>query len=178
MSGLYNGRARGAERGELWRIEARQVCLRKRTRCLAGLHYKAFHTGRVPDHAREWNFIIWATTDLSRTRLGVLTHRIAQQGQTEKLVQEFDRDHKEVEVQIVRPGMVLSTINTWRTLQASMIRASSYITSAVANIDRAELSAALLDQVMHGFEKEVLSNADLVRIGGSVGTSKTRTGQM
>lgn len=178
VSGLHNGRARGTERGELWRIEARQVCLPKRTWRLAGLHHDALHTGRVPDHARESNFIFWATTDLSRTRLGLLTHRIAQQGQTEKLVQEFGRDHKEVEVQIVRPGVVLSTINTWRTLQASMIRASSCITSAVANIDRAELSAALLDQVMHGFEKDILSNADLVRIGGSVGASKTQTGQM
>lgn len=93
------------------------------------------------------------------------------------MVQEFGRDHKEVEVQIVRPGMVLSSINTWRTLQASMIRATSYITSAVAKIERAELSAALLDQAMHGFEKDILSNADLVRIGASVRTSKTQMGQ-
>ena len=84
------------------------------------------------------------------------------------MVQEFGRDHKEVEVQIVRPGMILSSITSWRALQASMIRASSYITTAVVNIDRAELSAALLDQVMHGFEKEILSNADMVRIGSSV----------
>ncbi|KAG6362264.1 hypothetical protein INS49_010494 [Diaporthe citri] len=67
-------------------------------------------------------------------------------GQTEKMVQDFGRDHKEVEVQIVRPGMVLSYINVWRTLQASMVRASNYVTSSVANVGRAELSAALLDQ--------------------------------
>ena len=83
------------------------------------------------------------------------------------MVQDFGREHKEIEVQIVRPGMILSSINLWRTLQANMIRASSYITSAIANVDRAVLSAALLDQVLHGFEKEILSNTDLVRIGQS-----------
>lgn len=94
------------------------------------------------------------------------------------MVQDFGRDHKEIEVQIVRPGMVLSSISTWRTLQASMLRATSYITSAVANIERAELSAALMDQAMHGFEKDILSNADLVRISGSVRTNKTQTSQI
>lgn len=89
------------------------------------------------------------------------------------MVQDFGRDNKEVEVQIARPGMVLSSINSWRALQATMIRATSYITSSVANIERAELSAALLDQVMHGFEKEILSNADLVRIGASATTKQT-----
>lgn len=102
-----------------------------------------------------------------------LTYFISEQGQTEKMVQDFGRDHKEVEVQIVRPGMVLSYINTWRTIQANMLRASNYITNSVANVDRAELSAALLDQVIHGFEKDILSNADLVRIGGSAITKET-----
>ncbi|KAK7700298.1 hypothetical protein SLS64_011111 [Diaporthe eres] len=74
-------------------------------------------------------------------------------GQTEKMVQDFGRDHKEV--------------------VASMLRASNYITNSVANVDRADLSAALLDQVTHGFEKEILSNADLVRIGGSAMAKET-----
>lgn len=86
------------------------------------------------------------------------------------MVQDFGREHKEVEVQIVRPGMILSYVNVWRTLHAGIIRASNYITTAIVNVDRADMSAALLDQVMHGFEKDILSNADLVRIGGSVTT--------
>lgn len=94
------------------------------------------------------------------------------------MVQDFGRDHQEIETQIVRPGMILSSINSWRTLQASMIRASSYITSAVVNIELADLSAALLDQVTHGFEKDILSNADMVRIGGSVGAKEKQTGHI
>lgn len=73
--------------------------------------------------------------------------------------------------------MVLSSINSWRTLQASVIRASGYVTSAVAYIERPELSAASLDQVIHGFEKEILSNADLVRIGSAVMAKDNQTDQ-
>lgn len=81
------------------------------------------------------------------------------------MVQDFGRAHKEFEVQIVRPGLILSSVNSWRSLQAYIIRASGYVTSAIVYVDRADLSAVLLDQVTHGFEKEILSNADLVRIG-------------
>lgn len=70
--------------------------------------------------------------------------------------------------------MVLSSINSWRTLQADVIRAGGYITSAVAYVERPELSAALLDQVIHGFEKEILPNADLVRINSAVMAKHTR----
>lgn len=83
------------------------------------------------------------------------------------MVQDFGRENKEVEVQIVRPGMILSSMNSWRILQANMIRASNYVTGAVANIERTDLSAALLSQVVHGFEKDILTNSDLVRIGGA-----------
>jgi hypothetical protein len=83
------------------------------------------------------------------------------------MVQDFGREHNAIQVQIVRPGMILSSTNMWMTLQANTIRASSYFTSAIANIDRPVLSAALIDQVLHGFEKEILSNSDLVRIGSS-----------
>lgn len=102
----------------------------------------------------------------STANVGALTYPNTEQGQTEKMVQDFSRDHKGVEVQIVRPGMILSSINSWRILQGNMIRASNYITSAVPNIDRTDLSAALLSQVIHGFDGDILSNSDLVRIGG------------
>ncbi|KAH8759923.1 hypothetical protein F5883DRAFT_564213 [Diaporthe sp. PMI_573] len=101
------------------------------------------------------------------TKAFLLSGYRTMRGQTETMVQDFGREHKEIEVQIVRPGIILSSINLWRTLQANVIRASSYITSAIANVDRPVLSAALLDQVLHGFEKEILSNTDLVRIGRS-----------
>lgn len=46
-----------------------------------------------------------------------------------------------------------------------MFRATNVVTRAIPNISVTELSAAILDQIVRGFEKEALSNADLVRIG-------------
>ena len=34
-----------------------------------------------------------------------------------------------------------------------------------AEVDVTEMAAAMIEQVMHGFEKDPLDNADLVRIG-------------
>ena len=36
---------------------------------------------------------------------------------------------------------------------------------SLPNVDVAEISAAMLHEVIHGFEKEPLENDDLVRIG-------------
>jgi len=38
----------------------------------------------------------------------------------------------------------------------------------VPNVDVTEIAAAMLDQVIKGFEKEPLENADLVRIGRGI----------
>lgn len=89
------------------------------------------------------------------------------QGETEKMVREFGVGHRELDVRIVRPGMVWSSISFWRSVHANVFRATNLITRAIPNISRTELSAAILDQVTRGFEKEILSNADLVRIGGA-----------
>jgi len=89
-------------------------------------------------------------------------------------VQEFGAEHKEVDVHIVRPGMVWSSITFWRRAQANVFRAMNVFTRAIPNISRTELSAAILDQVVHGFEKEDLSNADLVRIGGAALEKKAK----
>lgn len=83
------------------------------------------------------------------------------------MIHELGVEHKEVDVHIVRPGMVWAPTTFWRTAHANAFRATNLITRAIPNISRAELSAAILDQVVHGFEREDLSNADLVRIGGA-----------
>ncbi|KAK8036334.1 hypothetical protein PG993_008948 [Apiospora rasikravindrae] len=88
------------------------------------------------------------------------------QGRTEKLVEEFGKEHGQVDVHIVRPGMVWSSITRGCVL-ANLFRAINLLTRAIPNISRMELAAAILDQAVRGFEKEHLSNADLVRIGGT-----------
>ncbi|KAK8062663.1 NAD(P)-binding protein [Apiospora hydei] len=88
-------------------------------------------------------------------------------GRTDKLVQEFGKESGHVDVHIVRPGMVWSLITFWRSVLANFFRVLNLLTRAIPNISRTELAAAILDQAVSGFEKEHLSNADLVRIGGA-----------
>ncbi|RYO99413.1 hypothetical protein DL764_006808 [Monosporascus ibericus] len=95
-------------------------------------------------------------------------------GETEKILQEFGAEHREVDVHIVRPGMVWSSITFWRSVQANIFRATNVLTRVIPNISLTELSAAILDQVVRGFEKEALSNADLVRIGGAALKKKAK----
>ncbi|KAK3683409.1 hypothetical protein B0T22DRAFT_538509 [Podospora appendiculata] len=86
---------------------------------------------------------------------------------TEKLVLEFGAAHKDIiDVHIVRPGMVWTHLTFWRSVQASILRTINVVTRVIPNIARTELAAAMLDQITHGFEKQILTNADLVRIGG------------
>lgn len=74
-------------------------------------------------------------------------------------------DHDGVEVCIAQPGMVTnSTTWSWAIL-SSAFRVANVFTRAIPNVSRSELATAVLDQAIHGFEKETLSNADLVRLG-------------
>lgn len=93
---------------------------------------------------------------------------------TEKLVQEFGKEHREVDIHIVRPGMVWSSTTFWRSAQANTFRAINLLSRSIPNISLTELSAAILEQTVGGFEKEALSNADLVRIGGQALKRKAR----
>ena len=62
-------------------------------------------------------------------------------------------------------------------MQADVFRATNIFTRAIPNISRTELSAAILDQAVHGFEKKDLSNADLVRIGYEALKKKAMAGR-
>ncbi|KAK7953045.1 hypothetical protein PG988_013739 [Apiospora saccharicola] len=86
-------------------------------------------------------------------------------GETERLVKVFGQDHDQVDVHIVRPGMVWSSITFWRSVVANLFWATNLLTSAIPNIGLKVLAAAILDQAVRGFEKDDLSNADLVRLG-------------
>ncbi|KAK7912188.1 hypothetical protein PG985_014669 [Apiospora marii] len=86
-------------------------------------------------------------------------------GETERLVKVFGQDNDRIDVHIVRPGMVWSSITFWRSMVAKLFRATNLLTSSIPNIGRTELAAAILDQAVRGFEKDDLSNADLVHIG-------------
>ena len=81
------------------------------------------------------------------------------------MVLDFAAKHEGMTAYIVHPGMVTSSITFWRTVQAGLFGFTNLMTRAIPNVSRRQVAAAVLDQLVHGFEKETLSNADLVRLG-------------
>lgn len=81
------------------------------------------------------------------------------------MVLKFPVEKKDVEVCIARAGVIANSTTWSRALVANLCRILNLFGRPFPNIHRSELAAAVLNQVMDGFEKETLSNADLVRIG-------------
>lgn len=73
-----------------------------------------------------------------------------------------------VEVCIAQPGVVTNSTTWSRAALAFLFGIINVLTRAIPNVSRRELSAAVLNQAVHGFNKETLSNADLVRLGQEV----------
>lgn len=84
------------------------------------------------------------------------------------MVLKFDAEHEGIEVCVAQPGMVTSSVSFWRTTQYLLFSFTNMFTRAIPNVSRTELAAALLDQVVYGFEKEPLTNSDLIQLGQAV----------
>ena len=77
----------------------------------------------------------------------------------------FGAEHEGIEVCVAKPGFVTSSVTFWRAAQANFMAFTNMFTRTMQTVSRKELAAAILAQVVHGFEKEPLTNADLVRLG-------------
>ncbi|KAJ5372765.1 hypothetical protein N7517_004771 [Penicillium concentricum] len=84
---------------------------------------------------------------------------------TELMVLKFPAEKEDVEVCIAQPGAIANSTTWSRALVANLFRILNLFGRPLANVQRSELAAAVLNQVMDGFEKETLLNSDLVRIG-------------
>jgi len=62
---------------------------------------------------------------------------------------------------VAKPGLITAPGQILKTMRATVLK---YVMS-LPNVDVAEISAAMLHEVIHGFEKEPLENDDLVKIG-------------
>lgn len=71
----------------------------------------------------------------------------------------FAKDHDGVEACVAKPGLIA------RAGSASHFILKS--TGVVPIVSVEEASRAMLKQVVSGFEKEVLENSDLARLGGA-----------
>jgi hypothetical protein len=81
------------------------------------------------------------------------------------MVLEYGAEHADIEICVAKPGIITSSITVGRAAVAAIYGFANLFTDSLANVSRKACAAAILQQVVHGFEKETLSNADLVRIG-------------
>ena len=81
------------------------------------------------------------------------------------MVLKFPTEKEGVEVCIAQPGVIANSTTWSRALVANLFRVVNLIGRPFPNIHRSELAAAVLNQAVNGFEKEILLNADLVRLG-------------
>ncbi|ETI25484.1 hypothetical protein G647_02257 [Cladophialophora carrionii CBS 160.54] len=92
-------------------------------------------------------------------------------GETENQVLAFAASHPgQVEVTVAKPGLILEPGNVLHWLMSWLL----WVVVSVPSITVVEIAAAMLDQVINGFEKDPLMNEDLVRIGQKA-LSETKT---
>jgi hypothetical protein len=84
------------------------------------------------------------------------------QGDTENQILAFAASRPgQVEVTVAKPGLILEPGNVLHWLRSWLL----WFVASLPAISVVEISAAMLDQVVNGFEKDPLMNQDLVRIG-------------
>ena len=86
------------------------------------------------------------------------------QGQTENLVLEIGEESKgTVEVGVAKPGYIMKPEISFASVAATVGEAIKVI----GTVTLEQCAAAMLNQVVNGFEKETMVNDDLKRIGKS-----------
>ncbi|KAF7374666.1 putative nucleoside-diphosphate-sugar epimerase [Mycena sanguinolenta] len=141
--------------------EVRRVC---HTSTLVGL--RALHDAGL---ARSFRFIYMsgfaAERDQSK-KPHMMASYILMRGETENAVLAFAAEHSDegFEVCVVKPGAITHDAESLE--KAKQLRVTMGID--IPNIDVEEISAAMLQQVVHGIEKEPLMNDDLAIIGRKV----------
>lgn len=81
------------------------------------------------------------------------------------MVLDPPKEYPESKVCIVHPGVVTNSTTISRAAVAGMFRFTNLFTRLIPNITRSELAAAVLEQALHGFSRESLTNNELVEIG-------------
>ncbi|CAI7616330.1 unnamed protein product [Penicillium glandicola] len=110
--------------------------------------------------------VIMADYQIMRYTLDLtLMSLLVNQCNTELMVLKFPIEKEGVEVCIAQPGVIANSTTWSRALVANIFRVVNVFGRPFPNVQRSELAAAVLNQVIDGFEKETLLNADLVRLG-------------
>ncbi|RYP16372.1 hypothetical protein DL765_005152 [Monosporascus sp. GIB2] len=84
-------------------------------------------------------------------------------GETENQVLAYATAHDGVEACVAKPGLILARGDALRASLGSLF----YWVSGVRAIAVPDLARVMLDQVIHGFEREPLMDGDLVRLAAA-----------
>ncbi|KAM7212106.1 hypothetical protein V8F06_012506 [Rhypophila decipiens] len=85
-------------------------------------------------------------------------------GEAESLVLEFaKKSNGTVEAAVAKPGIISGPGR-----ETALVKKLFFGLIGLSKIRVYEIAAALVDQVVNGFEKDTLENVDMVRIGGKV----------
>lgn len=77
------------------------------------------------------------------------------------MVLDYAKQHPgEIEACVAKPGLI--TNGTWKD---TLMSAGLKVTGLAGSVRLSQVAAAMLRQVVNGFEKEPLQNDDLVRLG-------------
>ncbi|KIX99664.1 uncharacterized protein Z520_04299 [Fonsecaea multimorphosa CBS 102226] len=90
-------------------------------------------------------------------------------GETENRVLAFASSHPgDLEVTVAKPGLITQPGSILHWLRATLV----WFMISLPSVSVVDISAAMLDQVLNGFEKDPLENKDLIRIGQRVLSEK------
>lgn len=79
------------------------------------------------------------------------------------MVRKFAAERDGLEMQIAHPGFVTTGGILWGVARCGNVIPG--VRAMAPNVSRTEMAAAILDQLVRGFDKETLTNQDLWRIG-------------
>ncbi|KAJ6532057.1 hypothetical protein B0H19DRAFT_1189836 [Mycena capillaripes] len=145
--------------------EVKRVCQTSTLVALQALHDAGVH--------QPFRFVYMSGTAAERDQTktpSFMPEYSLMRGETENRVLAFAAEHN-FEACTAKPGLITRSLGSWAF--ASAVK----LVMGVPNLTVTEVSAAMLHQVMNGFEKEPLQNDDLARIGrqaleAEAGTSK------
>ncbi|KAJ2989678.1 hypothetical protein NUW58_g3346 [Xylaria curta] len=85
-------------------------------------------------------------------------------GEAENQLLALARELGGIEVAAAKPGIITASGQFTRSVMGAMVR----LISGIPSIDVVDLVAAMIDQVVEGFEKEPLMPEDLIKIAGTI----------
>ncbi|RYP83828.1 hypothetical protein DL770_005298 [Monosporascus sp. CRB-9-2] len=147
----------GKSRAHDWEV-VKRVC---QTSTLAGL---AAMCEAGPARPFRFLYVSGATAERDQTKTPrFMPQYTLMRGETENRVLAYAAAHDGVEACAAKPGLIFARSDALRAALGSLI----YWVSGVRTIAVADLARVMLDQVIDGFEREPLTDGDLVRLAAA-----------